>query len=338
MPVPSPGQYDVHINGLMTEMSLGWPQLHDSFVADRTFQVISSKHRSDNYLRIPPGEWNRNQMQERAPATESAGSNYKIDTTPTFYCRRFSLHHDIPDEIDNDKDDPIDLDLQANYFLTSQALINREVAWVNAYFKTGVWTAFDLDGVSSAGSVDATHFLQYNQTDSDFLAVIRRYITDCSEKYGRRLNCMTMGQRVWDVVIDHPDLVGRIDRGQTQGVAGAPKVIRDALAMLLEIQEVNVMSGIVNNAIPGAADSQAFIGGKHLLLSYKPPVPGRLTPASGYTFVWQGDDLQNNERGWALYDLPYEARRKCRSMEIESFYDLKQVEAGFGVFFENAVS
>ena len=87
--------------------------------------------------------------------------------------------------------------------------------------------------------------------------------------FGERPISEMLGYRFSDP--DHPDIVGRIDRGQTAGTA---IVMRQNLAALFEMQEVLVMDAIYNSAIEGASNSHGFIGGKHALLAYRAPSPG----------------------------------------------------------------
>jgi len=37
-------------------------------------------------------DWFGDEVQERAPGTKSAGGGYEVDTTPTFYCKKYAFH------------------------------------------------------------------------------------------------------------------------------------------------------------------------------------------------------------------------------------------------------
>ena len=134
-------------------------------------------------------------------------------------------------------------------------------------------------------------------------------------------------------VSDHPDIVGRLDRGQTSGPA---IVLRDALAALFELSEILVMDAIENTANEGATNVHAFIGGKHALLLYTPATPGLMTPSAGYTFTWTGL-LGGGALGTRISRMRVELRKADR-VEIEMAFDQKQVAADLGYFFLTAVS
>ena len=53
-----------------------------NFVADQVFPNIPVSMQSDRYYTYDRGYFNRDEMQERAPGTESAGSGYEVDNTP----------------------------------------------------------------------------------------------------------------------------------------------------------------------------------------------------------------------------------------------------------------
>ena len=62
-PTPS----DVHVNQPLTNISIAYLQSQMRFVADRIFPVIPVEKQSDRYYTYDRGDWNRNEMQERAP-------------------------------------------------------------------------------------------------------------------------------------------------------------------------------------------------------------------------------------------------------------------------------
>lgn len=342
MPV-QPGRSDVHVNRSLTNVSVAFIQSSDAFVADRVFPTIPSDNRSDDYFVYPRGAFNRNEMKDRAPATESAGGAYKI-TTDTFSCRRKGFHRDIPNEIVANADAAIRLQMEATQFVTLKGLIEREVRWVTTYFTAGnpgdTWT-FDVDGASSASAAfDPTNAANNNKVYWDNAASTpiedirqgKRYV---QSRTGFRPNVLTLSRVVYDVLLDHPDIVGRLDRGQTSGTA---TVTRQALAALFELDEILVLDGIVDNGPETqavAGELSQFIAGNHALLSYRPMTPGLMTPSAGYTFNFTGflglTDNGMRIRNFMLDDIDSER------VEIDSYYDQKLVSADLGYFFGSIV-
>lgn len=334
-----PGRSDVHINQPLTNISIAYLQNADHFVAGRVFPQIPVAKQADAYFTYERGEFNRDEMQERAPGTESAGGSYQVGND-TYYARVFAFHKDIPVQVRANADSPINLDREATEFVTHKGLINREVNWATAYFTAGApgdtWT-FDVDGVASsptaaasfdptdAGNNDKLHWSDNASTPIEDIRQGKRYVLEAT---GYEPNTLTLGKAVYDALLDHPDIVGRIDRGQTAGAARANLV---TLADLFEVDEVLVMKAIRNTAKKGQTAAHSFIGGKNALLSYKPASPGLMTPSAGYTFNWTGL-IAGGENGmqisrWWMQEI------KSDRVEIEMAYAQKKIAADLGYFF-----
>ena len=140
--MPQPTLGDVHVNRPLTNVSVAYSQeaAGVEFVADRAFPGIPVESKSDLYYTYKRADFNRDEMQLRAIATESAGSGYGLDSTGTYSCDVWALHKDVDDQIRANSDSPLSPDRDATIFLTNKALIRRENVWAGAYFKTGVWT------------------------------------------------------------------------------------------------------------------------------------------------------------------------------------------------------
>ncbi len=336
MPFTQPSRSDVHVNRPLTNISIAFLQAADAFVAAKVFPNIPVSKKSDVYFTYDRGEFNRDEMEERAPATESAGGNYQV-STDTYLARTRAYHKDVPDEVRDNADNPINLDREATEFVTLKGLINREVNWSAAYFTVGdpgdTWT-FDVDGnAARSASFDPTDAAN-NQvvfwddaasTPIEDVRLLKRFVL---ESTGFMPNILTLGRPVFDALIDHPDIVGRLDRGQTTGPA---KATRDSLAALLEVEDVAVMDAIQNTAVEGQTNVHAFIGGKNALLSYAPASPGLLTPSAGYTFSWTGRVGSGND-GMRIKRFRLDAIESDR-IEIDMSYDQKKVSADLGAFF-----
>lgn len=326
-----PTASDVHVNSPLTNISIAFLQNQTNFVASRVFPNIPVAKQSDRYYTYDRGEFNRDQMQLRAPATESAGAGYTVDSTPTYYCYKWALHKDIDDDTRANSDTVLKPDMDAANFLTHQALIRREKIWVANFFATSKWTT-DVTGVASGPS--ASQFLQWNDANSTPLEDIRSGKGTILGRTGFEPNTLVLGYSVWNKLIDHPDIVDRIKYGQTPG--SPARVSTQALAALLEVENVFVMKAIENTALEGATNSHSFIGGKKALLCYSAPNPGLQVPSAGYTFSWTGL-LGAGAEGNRISKFRME-HLKADRVEIEMSFDLKLVSADLGYFFDAAVA
>lgn len=329
MPFSQPSRSDVHIDGPLSSVSVAFIQSADAFVADRAFPRLGVAKQSDKYFTYDRGYFNRAEMKKRAPGTESAGATYSINQD-SYSADVWALHRDVADQIRANADSPISLDREAVELLTLQGLLRKETEWASAHFITGVWTS-EVTGVS--GAPGGGQFQRWDEAASTPIEDVRLGVRTVHESTGFRPDRMVMGREVYDALLDHPDIVGRLDRGQTTGPA---MVMRDALAALFELKEILVMDAIQNTANEGAANVHSFIGGSNALLLYTPTSPGLMVPSAGYTFMWSGL-LGGGAMSTRISRMRME-HLKADRLEIEMAFDQKLVSADLGYFFLTAVN
>lgn len=326
----NPTQGDVHVNKPLTNISVAFLQKATNFVADNVFPNISVSQQSDRYYTYDRGMFNRDEMEERAPGTESKGGTYDVDNTPTYYAPVYAFHHDIPDQRRANADSVIAPDREAVELVTHKALIKREKTWVGKYFIGGVWTN-DWDGVASG--MTGNQVLHWSDANSDPIQNIRQAVTTVEESTGFTPNTLVIGKRVFDALIDHPDIMDRVKYGQTSGVA---MVDVAELQALLKIERIFVMRAVENTGKEGAANAHSFIGGKKALLCYAAPTPGLMTPTAGYTFSWSGL-MGAAAQGQRIKRFRMENLESDR-VEIQMSYDQKLVAADLGYFWDSIVA
>lgn len=326
---PTPG--DVHVNVPLSNISIAMLQSAANFVAARVFPNIPVQKQSDRYYTYDRGEFNRDEMKERAAGTESAGGGYTVDNTPTYYCPVYAFHKDIDDQTLANADAVLNLDREAVAYVTQKALIKREKLWVNGYFKAGVWTN-DYTGVASAPS--GAQFLQWNDVNSTPIENVRLLKRKILESTGFEPNVLTLGRPVYDALVDHPDIIDRIKYGQTPGSAAVAN--KEALARLFEIDRIEVCNAIENTAKEGQTAAHSFIAGKGVMLAYAAPAPGLMTPSAGYTFSWNGYMGAGSE-GNRIKRFRMEHLSSDR-VEIEMAWATKLVAADLGAFIAAAVA
>lgn len=331
MTQPTPG--DVHVNTPLTNISIAFMQNQAGFVADQVFPNIPVDKQSDRYYTYDRGYFNRDEMQVRAPATESKGAEYKVDNTPSYYAPVYAIHHDIPDQRRANSDSVLKPDQEATELVSMKALIKREKLWVGAFFAGGIWTGGDLDGVAAAPG--AGQFLQWNDPASKPIEDIRAGVTSVEENTGGFTpNVLILGKRVFDKLIDHPEIIDRVKYGQTApgpAMVGVPE-----LQALFGVQRVLVMKAVENTAAEGVANVHSFIGGKKALLCYAAPAPGLMTPSAGYSFSWTGY-TGAGPQGQRISRFRME-HLKADRVECEMAVVQQLIAAELGYFFDTAVA
>lgn len=328
-----PTKGDVHVNTPLTNISIAYMQEASAFVADKVFPNIPVGKQSDRYYTYDRGYFNRDEMEVRAPGTESKGSGYTVDNTPTYFADVYAFHHDIPDQRRSNSDSVLAPDREATELVTLKGLIKREKMFVSKYFSGGVWTN-DYDGVAS--SPTGSQVLQWNDVNSTPIENIRAARTAVLRSTGFKPNTLVIGQEVYDALVDHPDIVDRVKYGQTKRGDAPADVDISELEQLFKIPRIFIMEAIENTADEGQTASHAFIGGKKALLTYSTPRPGLMTPTAGYTFSWTGY-LGAANQGQRIKRFRMENLASDR-VEIEMAFDQKLVSADLGFFWDTIVA
>jgi len=243
----------------------------------------------------------------------------------------WALHENLADQVRANYDSPLQPEREITEGLSQAGMIRKEQEFISNFFTAGVWTS-DLTGVDSA-SPGASQVGRWDRADSSPIEDIRLGKRTVQARTGYRPNKLVLGRDVYDSLLDHPDIVGRIDRGQTSGPA---VVMRDALAALFELSVVLVMDSVLNSAAEGAADSIALVGSQSALLVYSAPSPGLYTPTGGYTFSWTGL-MGAGALGMRVKKMRMEERESDR-IEIQMAFDQKLVSADLGQFYITVVS
>ena len=323
-----PDRSDLHIDKALTNMSVQYLQDESNFIAGQVFPMVPVQKQSDRYFVYKKEDWFRDDAQERAPGTESAGGDYDIDNTPTYFCRKYAFHKDVFEEDRANADDPLTPDEDAVAFVTDKILLNKENNWARTFFKTGVWGT-DLQGAAAVAAGKVVYWDDY--ANSSPIEDITAASTAQAEVTGKRPNTIVMGRRAYDALKNHPDFLDRVKYTQ-KGV-----VTTDLIAQMFDVDRVLVANAIQNTAKKGQQAAMSFILGNHVLLCYTTNAPRLKTATAGYTFVWTGL-MGSNALGGRInrFSMP-QLGIGTERIECELAYDMKVIAADMGTFIENAV-
>jgi len=332
--MPNPTQADLHVNVPLTNVSVAYIQKADAFIATKVFPKVAVQKQSDLYWKYSKSDWRRTDVERRAPATESPGVGWNMDTD-SYFAHVYAVHKDIDDQVRANADSTFKLDSEATQFITNQLLLKRDIDWVARYFKTGVWGT-DLTGVASGPT--SNQFVQWNNASSDPIKLFADLQTTFIQQTGFKANTLVLGAHVINALKNHPAIIDRIKYTQ-RGI-----VTEDLIATLLDVERVLVSYAtratgpqIPDAKAQDAAASFGFIAdSKSALLCYTPSSPGLMQPAAGYTFTWNGY-LGGNGQGLRVKRFRMEHIAADR-VEAEMTYDMKVVGSDLGVFLSNAVA
>lgn len=315
--MPQPTQSQVHVDAILTNMSVAYQQEASSFIANRVFPTINVQKQSDKFFTYSQADFFRDQAKTRADGTESAGSGYGL-STDTYSSQVWALHKDIGDQVRANSDSPLDPDMDATRFLSQQMLIRQERDWAGSFFTTGVW------------DTDSTPSTLWSASGSDPIGDIETGKNTVLSDTGYLPNTLVLSYNVYSILKNHADFVDRFK------YTSAESITPELIARLVEVDNVFVMKGVYNGAAEGATASYSQIGDKDALLCYVAPSPGLMTVSAGYNMVWTGvgGGLGTST---AVSRFRMDHLRADR-LEIESAWDFKVVASPLGYFFSNAVA
>jgi len=317
----------VHVDAILTNISIGYLQNQDNFIADKVFPVIPVDKKSDKYFVYNKNDWFRDEAQRRADATESAGGGFNL-STDTYSADVFAFHKDVGDQLLANADAPLNPLREAAEFVTRRLMLRRELQFVSDFFKTGVW-ATDVTGVSgSPGSGETKQWSDY--TASDPIDDIEEAKSDILGATGMEANTLVLGYETFRVLKNHPDLVDRIKYTSSQTIT------TDMLAAMFDIPRVLVAKAVQATNKEGIAQAYDFAFGKKAALYHVAPNPGLLTPSAGYTFSWTG---VSGGLGQVIGTSQFRMESlKADRVEAEMAFDNKVTGADLGYFWETIVA
>jgi len=325
--MPQPTQSQVHVDAILTNISVAYMQRAENFIADKVFPVVPVDKQSDKYFVYEKNDWLRDEAQVRTDGTESVGSGYNI-ATATYYADVFAIHKDIGDQTRANADAPINVDREAAEFVTHRLLTRREIQFNNDFMTTGKW-AYDVAGVAASPTTGQT--IQWSDyTNSDPINDIEAGKAGILSVTGLEANTLVLGYDVFRQLKNHPDLVDRIKYTSSQTIT------EDMLARMFDIERVLVSKSIKATNKEGATGAYSFTTGKTALLAHVAPNPGVLTPSAGYTFSWtgvsQGMGLTIGTSSFRLESL------RATRVEAELAFDNKVVASDLGYFWNSIVA
>ena len=315
--MPQPTSQDVHVDAILTNMSVAYLQEAYAFVAGRAFPSVNVNKQTDKYFTYSQADFFRDQVQRRADGTESAGTGYSLSTA-SYSCEVYALHKDIGDQTRANADAPLNMDMDTTRFLSQQMLIRQEVQWAADSFTTGVW------------GTDATPGTLWDAASSTPIADVETAKNAVLTNTGYVPNTIVMSYKVFSALVDNSDIVDRIKYTSQESVT------EDLLSRLFGVDRVLIMAGTYNTAQEGATASYSQIGDKDVLVCYTPANPGLMVPSAGYNMVWTGVSAGLGT-GAAVSRYRIEERKADR-IEIEAAFDFKIVSSALGYFLSNVTS
>jgi hypothetical protein len=334
--MPQPTGRDLHVDKLLSDLSVAYLNEPSAYIADRVFPVVHVNKQTDKYAIYRKGDWFRDEAKKRAPLTESAGGGFALSDPGTFVCDEWSFHKDIADEDNDNADEVFNNEDDATQFVIEKLRLRRERLWASHFFGTGIWDK-DLKGQTDTPATD--EFKCWDESGSTPISDIESAKAIIQGAIGMMPNTLVVASRVHQVLKNHSDIVDRFKYTQ------AGIITEELLARVFEVQRYLVGSALYatnqENTTEATNDDLSFILNQYdALLVYSAPRPSRKRPSGGYTFRWRrpsmngvsGDRLESTIRKFRMD--PIGGTR----IEGSVYEDLKLVGTACGCYFQNAIA
>lgn len=320
MPAYQPDLNDVHVDKLLTNVSVGY--INEKYAhKDVAPQVLVEKE-SDIIPQYTKDFWFRDVARALAPGDKAPRSGFEVDNTMTYRVKEYGIGKEIPDRLRANTDAPYDLDRDGAKYVSEMIQLRQEIDFATTIFTTSVWT-----GSSTGGDITPT-----NKWDdyglSDPVVDLRAQRRAVRQKIARHANMLVMGEDVMDTLIDHPLLIDRVK--YTGG-----DVSEDLLKRLLRIDKVIVAQSMSATTKEGlTTQTLGDLFADDALLLYLPPAVGMFQPSALYMFVqklFSGGDRMVTRR---IRD----DERMIDIIEGRSAWQLKVIDANAGAFFNDLLT
>lgn len=326
MPMLTPSA--VHLDQPLTNLTIAYVQDQANFIADKIFPVVGVDRQSDKYYTYDRDNMNRTgDVAKLAPRTEVNRIGLAI-SNDSYYADVYGLGMDFDEQTLANEDAALDIRAAGAQTLVNRLLIHREEQFASTFFGSGIWgtdntpTNLWSDYTNSTPIKDVTNARRTMQLKSG----------------GFKPNTMVVGKEVRDVLINHPDILARLNGGAT--VSNTALITDAKLAEIFEVENFYVMEAVKNTSVEGVAESNSFIGGDHALLVHGPKGAGKMTPAAGLTFAWNNIPSANN-LGITVESYSDDALKRMQVAEhiqVKMAYDMKVTGSDLGYFFNQVIA
>ena len=324
-----PTSQSVHIDSALSRFSVGVMERAGK-VFGSFFPITPVDHLSNKYHVIARNPFLRGDSQPLGPGQESGGHDFTL-SNDNYNCVVFGEHADVFDLDLVNADNPRLIEEGASRMATTNLLLTHEQRFQAGYFKTGVWGT----DVTVANKWDS-----YGSSDplADLELAIETILLNGGRPDGAMLKLL-LGYQTWKFLKNHPILIDRVKAGGTS--ASPARVTKQALAELLELDEVVVADSVQATNAAGAAEAYGFIFGKHALLAFVGQSgEGDFMASAGRLFAFKGvnQGAVNSETvALRIYDQSLAHFHKVR-YEAQMAVDFKVTGSKLGYFLNAAVS
>jgi hypothetical protein len=329
---------DVHIDQPLSNLTIAEMQGMTGFIADKIFPQVPVQKKTDKYYIYDKGDFSRvGAVKARAPRTRPERIGLSL-STDSYSIEEYALATDFDFETLANEDTSLNIRLAQSTALTGQLMVDREIKFATSFFSAGIWDT-EYEGVAgSPSSGEVRDWSDY--TNSTPIEDVTTAITAAHLTSGGvfRPNTMVVSRDVRDVLVNHPDILARLNGGAT--VTDTALVTEAKLAEIFGVSQFLISDSVKNTAATGSAASFSYINVKKAALYYAPVSPSLMTASAGYIFTWATLD---NSSGYGIETRSYqndmlEMEGIAEEIHCIMNYDFKVVGSSLGVYFNDIIA
>lgn len=309
MTTPTPR--DVHIDVALTNISIKYQNA--DLIAEKIFPVITVNKESNLYFIYGKQDFYIDN-DIRAPGTRAKQVEWKIEGTGQYLVREHAYETQIPIEVKENADEPLNIEVDTTEFLTNKIKLNLEKNVADIIQNPNNYA----NGHSSSPSVKWDNYA--NSDPLQDILVARKKVRDA---IFRKPNTLIMSEDVFLVLRRHPKLL------EMYKYTSGGQLTVDILKELFEVDNLLIGVAGYNAATEGATENLQPIWQDSVAYLYVTPTPGLKQLTFGYIFRMKGFPMVEK---WD--DRP----TNSEWIRVRDKYDVKVVSPVAGYLLTNVLS
>ena len=328
-----------YIDPVLTNLTVAQLQSDENFIADKVFPNVPVEKQSGKYYVWPRGQFNRlGDVKKLAPGVESEVISLEV-SQDNYFAEVYALGMYFNEQELANVDTQLNVRLAGATALATRMRLKREQDWIATYFAPGVWTT-NYNGVAATPA--AGQVIRWDNFDTSTpvedvtKAKTAMYLASGgAASYTDIVAVMT--QDVFDVLVNHPAIIARMNGGST--VTNTTLITKAKLAEVFGVAEILIPRAIGNTGKEGLADNHGFLVKNRFGLFARPKNSRIMTPAFGYNFTWSAGTNAGFGIDVNSYTGEYlRIKHIVEKLEVVNSWDMKVVSPDMAVLFDQVLA
>jgi hypothetical protein len=309
----NPTARDVHVDVALTNVSIKYT--NDNYIADKVAPIIPTG--KDSNLFFVYGKQNLSTYKtDRAIGTRAHKIEHKVSATGNYFTIEHALEQDIPDEIRDNADEPLDMDADTTENITEALKIDKEIAVGGS----GGFAQTD----ANFGTAAAPSGAKWDQaTGTTIVKQIQAGTKTIQKAIAKHANTMVVSNGVDDAFSQSPELQEYYK--YTKGGL----LDESVFTKIFKVAKYLVADAITQTAAEGQTETTDYIWADDVILAYVEPSPGIKKVSWLYQFQRKGFPLVKKWRDETV---------DVDTIKVADKYDIKLIDKYAAIRFKSVLS